>query len=172
MRDVDNKAKETWRKADGDESLSDKVANAGDDVRDAVGNAGDEIRRDASHRQGPIGRSDPPTTLRSPRGPTARGGVFVAADRLSGRSGSPRPAARTTSPHQAQASQSTPPPSRRQRSQRWASVARQRGQSSQSSVDRRAAAPGRRGTSTSASRAASRSSRQPPVARPSRAAGR
>ena len=38
-----------WRKADGDESVSDKVANAGDDVRDAIGNAGDEIRRDASH---------------------------------------------------------------------------------------------------------------------------
>jgi uncharacterized protein YjbJ (UPF0337 family) len=45
MRDVNNKAKETWRKADGDESLSDKVANAGDDVRDALGNAGDEVRR-------------------------------------------------------------------------------------------------------------------------------
>ena len=33
MRNVDNKAKETWRKADGNESLSDKVANAGDEVR-------------------------------------------------------------------------------------------------------------------------------------------
>ena len=45
MRHVGNKAKETWRKADGNESLSDKVANAGDDVRDTVGDAGDEIRR-------------------------------------------------------------------------------------------------------------------------------
>ena len=33
LRNVNNKAKETWRKADGDESLSDKVANAGDKVR-------------------------------------------------------------------------------------------------------------------------------------------
>lgn len=44
-RDVGNEAKETWRKADGNESVSDKVANAGDDVRDALGNAGDEVRR-------------------------------------------------------------------------------------------------------------------------------
>ena len=50
-----NEAKETWRKADGEESLSDKVANAGDDMRDAVGNAGDEVRRhtdDADNRPG------------------------------------------------------------------------------------------------------------------------
>ena len=46
VRGVGNDTKETWRKADGDESLSDKVANVGgDDVRDALGNAGDEIRR-------------------------------------------------------------------------------------------------------------------------------
>jgi hypothetical protein len=44
-RAVDNKAKETWRQADGDKSLSDKVANAGDDIRDTLGNAGDEARR-------------------------------------------------------------------------------------------------------------------------------
>ena len=46
MRGVGNKGKETWRKADGDESLSDKIANAGDDIRDTVSNAGDDMRRD------------------------------------------------------------------------------------------------------------------------------
>ncbi|MDQ3128314.1 MAG: hypothetical protein M3Q66_07685 [Chloroflexota bacterium] len=46
-RDVGNEAKETWRKADGDESLSDKVANVGDDIRDTLGNAGDEVRRNS-----------------------------------------------------------------------------------------------------------------------------
>src|SRR5207253_7917967 len=49
LRDVNNKGKETWRKADGEESLSDKIANAGDDIRDAAGNAGDEMDRNASH---------------------------------------------------------------------------------------------------------------------------
>ena len=55
LRSINNKAKETWRKADGDESPSDKVANAGDDVRDALGNAGDKVRRhsdDMHHRPG------------------------------------------------------------------------------------------------------------------------
>lgn len=45
VRGVTNDGKETWRKADGEESLSDKVANVGDDVRDALGNAGDEANR-------------------------------------------------------------------------------------------------------------------------------
>jgi hypothetical protein len=45
MREVDEKAKETWRRADGEESVSDKVANLGDDIRNELGNAGDEIRR-------------------------------------------------------------------------------------------------------------------------------
>lgn len=45
MRDIGNKGKETWRKADGDESLSDKIGNAGDDIRDSVSNAGDEMNR-------------------------------------------------------------------------------------------------------------------------------
>ncbi len=43
-RGVKNDAKETWRKADGEEDLGDKAANVGDDVRDAVGNAGDDLR--------------------------------------------------------------------------------------------------------------------------------
>ena len=33
------------RKADGEESVSDHVANLGDDIRNELGNAGDEIRR-------------------------------------------------------------------------------------------------------------------------------
>ena len=32
-REVETDAKQTWRKADGDESLADKVGNAGDDLR-------------------------------------------------------------------------------------------------------------------------------------------
>jgi hypothetical protein len=46
-READETAKETWRKADGEESLGDKVGNLGDDVRKHAGNAGDEIRRNA-----------------------------------------------------------------------------------------------------------------------------
>jgi hypothetical protein len=44
-READEKAKETWRKADGEESVSDHVANLGDDIRNELGNAGDDIRR-------------------------------------------------------------------------------------------------------------------------------
>jgi hypothetical protein len=43
-REGENKTKETLRKADGDESLADKVGNLGDDIRQGLGNAGDEIR--------------------------------------------------------------------------------------------------------------------------------
>jgi hypothetical protein len=32
-REGEEKAKETWRKADGEEDLADKVGNAGDDIR-------------------------------------------------------------------------------------------------------------------------------------------
>ena len=39
-REMDETAKETWRKADG-EDLGDKVANAGDETRKHLGNAGD-----------------------------------------------------------------------------------------------------------------------------------
>jgi hypothetical protein len=59
IRDTKSDVKETWRKADGNESLGDKVANAGDRMRDAVDNAGDDIHeksdeasRDASYEQG------------------------------------------------------------------------------------------------------------------------
>lgn len=58
-RDVEADAKEAWRKADGEESLGDKAANAGDRVRNAVENAGDEVHetvdeasRDVAYEQG------------------------------------------------------------------------------------------------------------------------
>jgi len=43
-REGENKTKEALRKADGEESLGDKVGNLGDDIRQGLGNAGDEIR--------------------------------------------------------------------------------------------------------------------------------
>lgn len=51
--------KEAWRKADGEESLGDKIAGAGDRVENAVKNAGDDVHagademsRDAAYEQG------------------------------------------------------------------------------------------------------------------------
>jgi hypothetical protein len=44
-REAEETAKETWRKADGEEDLADKVGNLGDDVRKELGNAGDDVRR-------------------------------------------------------------------------------------------------------------------------------
>jgi hypothetical protein len=41
-RDIEDDAKETWRKADG-ESLGDKLANAGDRIRHGAENVGDEL---------------------------------------------------------------------------------------------------------------------------------
>jgi hypothetical protein len=59
VRDTEADVKETWRKADGDESLGDKVANAGDRLGNAVKNAGDDLHegadkmsRDAAYEQG------------------------------------------------------------------------------------------------------------------------
>jgi hypothetical protein len=52
-REGEETAKETWRKADGEEDLADKVGNAGDDIRKTLGNAGDDIReagRDAGRK--------------------------------------------------------------------------------------------------------------------------
>ena len=43
-REGEETAKETWRKADGEEDLGDKVGNLGDDIRKEAGNAGDEMR--------------------------------------------------------------------------------------------------------------------------------
>lgn len=59
IRDKEADAKETWRKADGDESLGDKVANVGDRAANAVKDVGDELHenadrmsRDAAYEQG------------------------------------------------------------------------------------------------------------------------
>ena len=58
-RDVGADLKETWRKADGDESLADKAANVGDRVGNAVKDAGDKVHeevdeasRDAAYNEG------------------------------------------------------------------------------------------------------------------------
>lgn len=51
-RDAEDKAKETWRRADGDEDLADKVGNLGDDIRRELGNAGDKVG-DAADRMDP-----------------------------------------------------------------------------------------------------------------------
>jgi hypothetical protein len=58
-RDLEADVKETWRKADGEESLGDKLANAGDRVRHGIENAGDELHekvdqtgRDLEHGRG------------------------------------------------------------------------------------------------------------------------
>src|SRR5436190_16592578 len=46
-REGEETTKETLRKADGDESLADKIGDAGDDVRKEAGNLGDDLRRGA-----------------------------------------------------------------------------------------------------------------------------
>jgi hypothetical protein len=43
IRDVTDDAKEAWRKADGDESVGDRLANAGDRLRHGAENVGDEV---------------------------------------------------------------------------------------------------------------------------------
>ncbi len=45
-RDMEDDVKQAWRRSDGDESLGDKAANAGDRIRHGIGNAGDEIHKD------------------------------------------------------------------------------------------------------------------------------
>ncbi len=42
-REGEQETKEAWRKADGNESLTDKVGNVGDEVRKDLGNAGDDL---------------------------------------------------------------------------------------------------------------------------------
>ena len=42
-REGEQTTKEAWRKADGDDSLADKVGNAGDEIRKDLGNAGDDL---------------------------------------------------------------------------------------------------------------------------------
>jgi hypothetical protein len=59
-RESEETAKETWRKADGDESLADKVGNAGDDIRKELGNAGDDIRNEADKADNDLDRNTTP----------------------------------------------------------------------------------------------------------------
>jgi hypothetical protein len=49
-REGEETAKETWRKADG-EDLADKAGNLGDDIRKELGNAGDDMDREIDERQ-------------------------------------------------------------------------------------------------------------------------
>jgi hypothetical protein len=58
-RDLEADVKEAGRKLDGDESLGDKLAGAGDRIENAAKNAGDELHeeademsRDAAYQQG------------------------------------------------------------------------------------------------------------------------
>ncbi len=44
FREGETGVKSGVRKADGDESLTDKLGNAGDEVRKTLGNAGDDLR--------------------------------------------------------------------------------------------------------------------------------
>jgi hypothetical protein len=55
-REAEETAKETWRKADGEEDLADKVGNLGDDIRKELGNAGDELRRGIDEADDPVER--------------------------------------------------------------------------------------------------------------------
>jgi hypothetical protein len=43
IRDMEDDAKEALRRSDGEESLDDKLANAGDRLRHGVENVGDEL---------------------------------------------------------------------------------------------------------------------------------
>ena len=58
-RDARTDVKEAWRRADGEESVGDKLANTTDRAKDAVENVGDELHeeadeasRDAAYNQG------------------------------------------------------------------------------------------------------------------------
>jgi hypothetical protein len=59
-REGEETAKENWRKSDGDESLADKVGNAGDDIRKELGNAGDDIAETVNTGQTPYDRDQTP----------------------------------------------------------------------------------------------------------------
>ena len=61
IRDKEADIKETWRKADGDESLADKAKGLGDraanavkDVADDVHEEADRMSRDAAYEQGRV----------------------------------------------------------------------------------------------------------------------
>src|SRR3954452_11607197 len=103
-REGEETTKETMRKADGDESLADKIGNAGDDLRKEAGNLGDDLKSgandmgndarsntrgdDLDDRVGNAGddlRGDQRGVLSSrlsePHAPGSAGGAFLSAGR-------------------------------------------------------------------------------------------
>ena len=58
-REGEQWTKETARKSDGDDSVKDKIGNAGDEIRKDLGNAGDDLRRQAHHPDRDPARDDP-----------------------------------------------------------------------------------------------------------------
>ncbi len=53
FREGETSTKGALRNADGEESLTDKLGNAGDDIRKELGNAGDDIRHDTDRVDDP-----------------------------------------------------------------------------------------------------------------------
>ena len=45
VRETEKHTKQAWRDADGNDSLTDKIGNAGDEVREQAGDAGDAVNR-------------------------------------------------------------------------------------------------------------------------------
>jgi hypothetical protein len=67
-REGEQETKEAWRKADGDESVADKVGNVGDEVRKDLGNAGDDLSNAADRSAMPARKLGArPTATRSGR---------------------------------------------------------------------------------------------------------
>lgn len=68
VRETAADVKEAWRKADGDESLGDKAAGAGDRLRNAVEDAGDKVHEEADELSRDVayerGRADEMTRSR------------------------------------------------------------------------------------------------------------
>lgn len=69
-RDTEADVKETWRKADGNESLGDKAANIGDRTKNAVKDTADDLHegsdklsRDAAYEEGRVDEA----AMRTPR---------------------------------------------------------------------------------------------------------
>ena len=56
-REGEETAKETWRKADGEEDLADKVGNLGDDIRKELGNLGDNVSEKVDDVRGTVDRN-------------------------------------------------------------------------------------------------------------------
>jgi hypothetical protein len=71
VRDTAADVKETWRRADGDESPSDMAKNAGDRLRNAVEDAGDKVHetvdrtaRDVEYERGRVDEAADEDALR------------------------------------------------------------------------------------------------------------